>query len=398
MKRLTIILLTLLAIVLPKVQAQHLEAELGDSSFVSLLTCGPGEEYYTTWGHSAIRVCDPELNLDLVYNWGTFNFNTKNFYLKFCQGRLDYCISRGTYHNFIAEYDWEGRAVWEQRFNLTKQERNNLFLLIEENYLPENRFYKYDFFRDNCATRVRDIINNSLCHRTAFVEYMPETEITYRDMLRIPTETYQLWWRLGVDIVLGQRCDKVCNSMEYMFSPMEMMNQLDTTTIKTKNAKGEYVSTGELLMGEKAQILSETKEPFKPSLNPTRCFWLLFIVVLALTIIAWAKGKKLVWLDEILLWLVNICSLVILFLWFGSDHYCTKFNWNLLWANPLFIYIAIRLRKSNIVVLLFTMFCLVVLMAGFWFLPQTFNPAIYPIALTLMIRLIDKIRPIINKK
>ena len=101
---------------------------------------------------------------------------------------------------------------------------------------------------------------------------------------------------------------------------------------------------------------------------------------------------RLVWLDEILFWITGIASLILLFLWFGSDHYCTKASWNLLWANPLFIYFAIRLRRSNRWVLLVGMVCLLAVLTGFWWIPQTLNTAVFPIALTLLLRLTDKFR------
>lgn len=397
----TFFLILLTLVTLPGLKAQMIEAQLGDSSFVSLLTCGPGEEFYTTWGHSAIRVCDSTLNIDLVYNYGTFDFSTKNFYLKFAQGRLDYCISRDRYSDFIGAYNYERRSVWEQHLNLTRQERNNLFILLEHNYLPENRYYKYDFFRDNCATRIRDIINGSLCHRYVFEPSDVENAVTYRDLLYAPTEKL-LWWRLGVDLLLGQRCDKLCNSNEYLFSPMEMMVQTDTTAFKIKDANGKLIpqvdSLGNtmFILGEKRQLLNSDLPPIPKSFSPTLCFWLLFIIVLALTIFGWAKQKRLVWLDEILFWIVSLLSILFILMWFATNHYCTKLNWNILWANPFFIYYAIRLRKSNKVVLYFGMLLELVTLIGFWFLPQSFNAAVFPIALTLFIRLLDKCRNINN--
>ena len=125
---------------------------LSDSAYASLITCGPGDEFYTTFGHSAIRINDSVNNIDVVYNYGTFDFDTPHFYWKFARGRLNYCLSRSSFDNFMFEYSMEGRAVWEQRLRLTSQELNNLFIALETNYMPQYRYYLYDFFRDNCAT------------------------------------------------------------------------------------------------------------------------------------------------------------------------------------------------------------------------------------------------------
>ena len=394
MKKFCLLLILSVAAFFPRTQAQTIEAHLSDSSFVQLLTCGPGEEFYTTWGHSAIRICDSTLGIDLVYNYGCFDFDTKHFYLKFCKGRLDYFLSRSNYERFISSYAYEGRQIWAQLLDLTTQEKNNLFVLLETNYLPQYRYYKYDFFRDNCATRIRDIVNNSLIHRTLFVEENVQPAVSYRNLLYAPTESYLLWWRLGVDIVLGARCDKECTNLECMFSPIEMMNQVDTTCLKTKNEQGEWVSTGKLLMKEKVELLPNNRDAFHLSVNPTLTFWVLFLLVLSLTGIAWVKGLRLRWLDIILFLLPALISVVIIFLWFFSDHYSTKWNWNLLWANPLFFYFLIRLRRSHRVVLYVGMLCLLVVMTGFWWMPQQFNAAVMPICLTLFVRLLDKFRPL----
>ena len=226
-----LLLTLLLTLTLAGLQAQKIEAHLSDSAFASVITCGAGQEFYTTFGHSAIRICDTTQQLDLVYNYGTFNFDTPHFYWTFARGRLNYHLARGTFQNFIFEYAYEGRAVWEQRLLLSNQELNNLFILLETNYQPEYRYYMYDFFRDNCATRVRDMVANSLCHRQLSHETTTDTNLTYRQLLYRYTADNLLWWRLGVDIALGQRCDHRCSNYEYMFSPIEMMAQLDTMAV-----------------------------------------------------------------------------------------------------------------------------------------------------------------------
>ena len=357
--------------------------QLTDQAMVSVLTCGPGNEFYTTFGHSAIHICDTSVGVDVVYNYGTFNFGVKNFYLKFAQGRLDYMLSRGTFSNFLLEYAFEGRAVWEQELQLTTQEKQNLFLLLENNYLPDYRYYKYDFFRDNCATRVRDMVCSALDHRTLFVETTSPGNKSYRQLLYDPTEVNLLWWRFGIDLVLGQRCDKQCSNLEYMFSPIEMMHAFDTARLSDSHAR---------LAKPPVQLLNETRQPLNPSFPPIIVFWTLCVVVVALTIIGWKKGWKLRWLDALLFWVVALISLLVLFLWFGSDHYCTKLNWNILWASPLFLYFGVRLRKSHRVVVIVQIGLLALLGLVALFGIQHFNSAVLPIAVTLFVRLLDKLR------
>ena len=357
---------------------------LSDSAYAAVLTCGAGDEFYTSFGHSALRICDSTQDLDLVYNYGTFDFDIPHFYWTFACGNLNYCLSRSTFDEFLFTYGYEGRAVWQQQLRLSPQEVNNLFYMLENNYLPDYRYYLYDFFRDNCATRVRDMVANSLCHRTLSPEQVTDTNLTYRNLLYRSTERTLLWWRFGVDLCLGQRCDHRCSNYEYMFSPLEMMAQFDTLTVSDTHQP----------LAEPAQlILSETRTPDFPSVSPTLTFWLVFFVVILLTFLGWNKGWRLRWLDIILFLLPFLISLLVIFLWAVSSHYCAKVNLNILWASPLFLYFLIRLRKSsNWIVLLQILMLLWAIVMTLAPLPQQLNAAILPISLTLIIRLIAQLR------
>ena len=359
---------------------------LDSNAVISVITCGPGNDFYTSFGHSAIRVCDTSQGMDWVYNYGTFDFDTPHFYLTFARGRLDYCLSRCGFQSFLFEYAYEGRAVWEQPLRLTPQEKQNLFLLLETNYLPEYRYYRYDFFRDNCATRIRDIVTSALAHRTLFVEQTSDTNRSYRQLLYPAMEDKLEWWRFAIDLLLGQRCDHQCSNLEYMFSPVEMMHQFDTTLMS---------DTHEPLAEQNRQLLPEVKPEIPNSVSPDVCFWFLMMVVVCLTVIGWAKGWRLGWLDVLLFGTVAIVALVLIVMWVATSHYCTKMNWNLLWASPLFVYFAIRLKRSNrwvvLVQLVALVASLVILLVG---APQQFNSAVVPIILTLFVRLVAQMRPV----
>ena len=366
-------------------QAQEQEQRpLSDSAFASVLTCGAGDEFYTSFGHTAIRVCDTTRGLDMVYNYGTFDFDTPHFYWTFARGKLNYCLSRSSFEDFMLEYRYEGRAVWEQRLLLSEQEVNNLYLMLETNYLPEYRYYMYDFFRDNCATRVRDMVRDCLCHDRLSPECRMDTNLSYRNILYQSTEGTLLWWRLAIDMALGVRCDQRCSNYEYMFSPLKMMEQFDTLT---------RVGSGEPVAEHAVTLLQETRQQPSRSLSPTLVFWVLFVMVLCLTLMEWRKGWSLGWMDRVLFIVVSLLSLLALFLWFCTDHYCTKINLNVLWASPLFIYFAIMLRRSNRWVVLAQ---LVMLLAAMVMtlapLPQQLNAALLPISLLLAVRLIAQLK------
>ena len=386
MRKTHIALLLILAVLTTSVRAQVPDSlpHLGDSAYASLLTCGAGDEFYTAFGHSAIRICDSTQGIDVVYNYGTFNFDTPHFYWKFAKGHLDYYLSRVPFVGFLFEYQFEGRAVWQQRLRLSNQELNNLFLLLEANYMPDYRYYRYDFFRDNCATRVRDMIAGALNHRTLSPECTTDTNLTYRNHIYISTANTLLWWRLIVDMALGLPCDHRCSNYEYMFSPIAMMQQFDTLTVS---------DTHQPLAAPATQILQETRTQPARSVSPTLTFYILFLAILCLTLVGWKKNWRLRWLDIILFIIPFLASLLILFLWFASSHYCTKANFNILWASPLFLYFAIRLRNSRPWLIILQLIMLLAACAmTLTPLPQQLNSAILPISLILIIRLIAQLK------
>lgn len=358
---------------------------IGDSAFASVLTCGPGDEFYTSFGHSALRVCDPAQGIDIAYNYGTFDFDIPHFYWTFAKGNLNYSLCNYDFSMFKEEYAYEGRAVVEQRLKLTNQELNNLFIALETNALPQYRYYQYDFFRDNCATRVRDMVANSLCHRTLGTESSSDTNLSYRNILYKSTEGNLLWWRFLVDITLGARCDHRCTNYEYMFSPIEMMMIMDTMTVSDTRQP----------LTEPAQLLiPETREHKANEVRPELVFAALFLVVLALSLRARRKRSSLRWLDVTLFSTAFIVSVVVVFLWFFTSHYCTKVNMNILWASPLFLYFAIRGGKSNrwVVAVQCLMLAAAMIMSVTAFfgglLVQQINIALFWFALTLLTRLI----------
>ena len=139
---------------------------------ISILTCSPGEELYSTFGHSAIRVTDSVSHNDIVYNYGTFNFDEPGFYTKFIRGKLSFYLSTDDFDSFISDYREEKRDITEQVLNLTCAEKYNVVMLLQTNMMALNRTYKYDFTFDNCTTRLRDLL-----------EKIPDTSIHFGQLL-----------------------------------------------------------------------------------------------------------------------------------------------------------------------------------------------------------------------
>lgn len=345
----------------------------------SVLTCGPGFEFFECFGHTALRMRDTVADVDLVFNWGVFDFNTDNFYLKFAQGQLLYKLGISGYQYFEISYARDGRSMCEQILDLTDEEKENLWAILVENSKPENIHYHYDFFEDNCATRVRDIVQKSLIDK-----YFPEDILTkenhsFRELFYPYTENY-LWWRFGIDIALGMRADRKESTYNYMYLPEDLMIQFDTIVLKgdTKTV----VASKELVLDELCDHSTPTR------FSPTLLFWLLFAVVLGLSFLEWKKEKYFKVIDIILFTVAFLLSVLVFYLCFISDHSATKGNLNLLWANPLLLYVLIRLQRSHSAILYIIIGCLALLITGFWILPQSFNVAFFPIWLMLELRLV----------
>jgi len=317
------------------VSAQSLP--LSGTAKASIITCGPGDDFYTTFGHSALRILDTARGIDLVYNYGTFDFDTPHFYWKFMRGRLDYMLGRSSFEEFMAEYRYYGRAVWEQTLNFSQQEVCNLFLMLEQNYLPDYRHYRYDFFRDNCATRPRDMVYLA-CGKTPPQPLALEEEFSYRDYLHSAMRGKLEWWALGVDLLLGLPADHKCSADEAMFYPLVLKREF-----------AEMRRNGSPLVGPEVTLLEENRAEVPDSFPPFVVFALLFAAVAASRI---CDGRFtfrfpfFTFLTRLLFTLAGLVGLFLLFMWFGTDHYCTEWNLNVLWASPLLLLVAIRMERS----------------------------------------------------
>ena len=369
MKRLTAIILTgILTLAAPHGKAAAQALPLSDNATASVITCGPGNDFYLAFGHSALRIQDSLHSIDCVYNYGTFDFDTPHFYLKFAQGQLDYCLSRTRFDNFLAVYDYEGRWVAEQRLDLTPQQVNNLYVMLEWNYRPENRYYRYDFFRDNCATRVRDMVESACGKQQA--GYGEWGDRSYRRMVHRSAEGGCLeWWTLGVDMLLGLPADKRIDSREAMFHPLAMMQLFADATCD-----------GKPLVTDTEQHLDDHREPLRRSFPPMVVFALLLAAVALLT---W-RGLWPRWADTVLFVIAGLAGLFLCFMWFGTDHWCTRWNLNILWTSPLLLLIAIRLNRSPLWALWLQETCFAV--AAVWVAVCGLSLALEPLIVTLALR------------
>lgn len=349
---------------------------------ITLITGSPGEDLYSVFGHTAIRVQDTLRGRDLTYSYGVFDFDTPNFYLKFIRGKLNYKLGLQSYKSLLREYGASGRRLTEQEILLDDSDKTRLLRFLQENYKPENRYYLYDFFYDNCATRVRDALE-ATCGTEA-LSYPPAEPVdslpTFRDFLHEYLARHD-WTRFGIDLLLGRPTDKRMDFREQMFLPDYLASHL---------AQVRY--RGGPLLGPEQEIipleleLSRTPLP----LRPVYIFGLLALVILA---ISWLRpGLWPAWLDTTLGMLAGLAGIFLLLMWFGTDHGAVKHNWNLLFLNPLALLWAFLIsRKGKIAQPLGYLLAAMAFTAGILapLLPQAIHPAAALLAIGLGIRFLQ---------
>ena len=352
---------------------------------ISLLTCDPGEEIYSSFGHSGIRVLELTTGRDVVYNYGTFEFDAPNFVLNFAGGRLDYYLSVSTFDRFIAEYDYFHRSVREQVLSLNEQQKLDLIMFLETNYLPENRAYRYDFFFDNCATRVRDAISTVLGDQLIWHDEVREpVESTFRELID-QMVYYMSWSDLGIDLALGSRLDRDATPLEEQFLPKYMEDAFSRAEIQGDGPTRPLVEKSRTILN------FEKPEGSFGAINPYWIFWVVAIIFTGITFIGFKKKKLFIGFDIVLFGILGIIGIVMSLLWIGSEIPSTKYNWNILWAFPGHLVLAFAFFKKTIKpwVLKYLLFALIMADAAvvFWILGwQSFHPSIIPLLLVLILR------------
>ena len=356
--------------------------KLSEDAQISLMTCARGTALYASFGHNAIRVQDPKLGIDLIYNYGTFNFNTPNFYLKFTQGKLMYHLDRRSFERFLFEYELEKRWVKQQIFDLTKEEKQEFFVFLENNYLPENQEYLYDYLFNNCSTITGDVLKTLYGDSLVFKGNHLEKRYTFRQLIR-QNLSYNSWSSFGIDLALGSVIDRPATVREHMFLPYYAMSQIRNTEIK-----GRPLVKRERSVLDYQELSNNT--PF--FLSPV--FWIsvLMIVVLVYTYIDYRYMQRSRWIDFILFTVTGLIGLVALFLWFGTDHSAAKVNLNILWAVPFNLLAAYPLLKNTYVAEWIGNYLYVILAAMLgalvvWILGiQSFSPVLIPLWIALILR------------
>lgn len=364
---------------------------------ISLLTCSPGDEVWSLYGHTAIRFQDSTREMDLAINYGMFNFRQKNFILRFVLGLTDYEMGIEPFQMFMMEYARNGRGVIEQRLNLTNEEKIAIATAISKNYETSNRTYRYNYFYDNCTTRARDIIINNI---DGHVEY-PVTayKTSYREMIHQWNAKHR-WARFGNDLLLGFGADKHTNQEQQQFLP---------DTLRKDFASGVIINPA----GRSRRLVDSTFEVLKPNslnnhtetniwdyLSPRCVFGIFFALILVSSLLEW-KRKRPFWLvDVTLLTLNGLAGLVLLTMVF-SQHPTVNLNLQILLLNPLsiiFAYSAINQQIKGSCHWYWKLHMALIVLFLIGNISQNYAEGMNILALILMIRCILNIRTLNAKK
>ena len=364
------------------------EITLSNQAKISVLTIAPGSSLNDAFGHNAFRVKDPVNFLDVTYDFGRYDFDAPNFYLNFARGKLNYSIGKEDYNTFLSYYIRTNRTVREQVLNLSQDDKQRLYNDLVINYKPENREYLYDFFYNNCATKIKDLVNNTFPYQVKYHEPDDFEPKTFRALIhnKVGLNT---WGSLGIDIALGSVIDIKATPVQHMFLPNYIYKFFAEATILGDQP---LVNSSEVIFQEKKVKAGNTF--FR---SPLFIFGLLGSFVLFITYQDSKTGKRSKWLDFILFALTGLVGIGILLLWFATDHSATHQNYNLLWGFALnILMLGVILREKikpwfrSYVKFLIIMLCLLTL---HWLIGvQVFAVGLIPLLVALFVRYMYLVR------
>ena len=342
---------------------------------ISVLTIGEGTELVDAFGHTAIRVKDLELKNDLVFNFGVYDFNSPNFYSNFVEGRPEYKLGIQNYDNAIQNYIRQKRYIVEHKLNLDQNSTKIIIdFLIEKSNDP---YYIYDYFRDNCTTRIADIVIDKTDNKFKDDKLESKANLSYRDLIHAKINENS-WAAVGIDLCLGAIIDKKINTRETFFLPENFMNYLNIyeSDIIKKN----------IIYSPESEIRYRENFP-----SPLLINFILSLIIVAFTIFNYKSNKWNKSLDTLIFLITGSIGILIIYLWFFSNHFAGAQNFNFLWAFPLNFALIFAIYKNKIpnwsVGYIKLLIILIILLFLHWITGvQKYNLTLLPIFVALLIR------------
>lgn len=359
-----------------------LAAIAADDVEVSIVNFYPGSEVYELEGHTALRVKSP--GYDVAVSYGTYDFDSPNFVYRFVKGETDYRVVAYPWHPFAASYVRQGRRIVSHRVDLDSAQTRRFLELLDENLRPENVVYRYNYVKDNCATRPLALVEKALGDSVVFTGTVPAGMTTFRQAMRRYHANYP-WYQFGIDLALGSGIDYPITLRESAFAPATLDSLMAVATVGGK----PVVASAEVLFDAAPDAAVAAPTPWY--LTPTAVFTMLFIIVLMVTIRDLKRLSVSRWLDSLLFGAFGLAGCLIAFLVFISVHEATSPNYLLVWLNPFCLIpaIFIWIKKARVIILSYQIvnFVVLIFLAAAWpLLPQSGNMAFVPLLLCDMLR------------
>ncbi len=364
---------------------------LSENAEVSIITVGPGTNLNDSFGHNGFRIRDESRNIDIIYDYGRYNFNTPNFYLKFAQGKLLYEIGSNNFDPFFNYYKRQNRWIKEQVLSLNYSEKQALFNYLQTNVKPENKKYKYDFFYDNCATKMRDVLIEVLGDKLEYKENHITENYTFRELIQKNVKANS-WGSLGMDVAIGAVVDRKAKPIEYQFLPEYVLKGANNAVVIRNNEEVSLVKKYNFLFEAEKQ---EPKTNFL--LSPFFVFSCLGICLIFITYKDFKNKTRSRITDFLIFLITGIVGVLLLLLWVATDHTSTVNNYNLLWAFPFSILFVLlifkKFPKAWLRKYVFFLIILLALLAIHWTTGvQVFAIGLIPLFIALVIRYLYLIR------
>ena len=357
----------------PNIYANELENK--NRYKISILSIGEGPSLVDAFGHTAIRVKDAELKNDVVFNFGVYDFNSPNFYSNFVKGRPEYKLGIQNYNNLTQNYIRQKRYIVEHQLNLDQNSIKIIIdLLLEKLNDP---YYIYDYFRDNCTTRAADIVIDKTNNKFKDNKLESESILSYRDLIHGKINENS-WAALGIDLCLGAIIDKKINTRETFFLPENLMNYLDLY-------EGDIIKRN-IIYSPESEISYRENLP-----SPLLINLILSLIIVVITIFNFKSNKWNKSLDTLIFLISGSIGILIIYLWFFSNHFAGAQNFNFLWAFPFNFALIFAIYKNKIpnwsIGYIKLLIILIILLFLHWTTGvQKYNLTLLPIFVALLIR------------
>ena len=345
---------------------------------ISIISIGEGSSLADAFGHTGIRVVSN--GSDIVFNFGVYDFSAPNFYSNFVKGRPVYKLAVQKYENFKDGYIYQNRYLVEHELNISEESKMNIIDLLINNSRPENKYYTYDYLRDNCSTRVADILIDDTNNEFKDDKLESEAVFTYRELIHKKIGENS-WAAVGIDLCLGAIIDKKISVRETFFIPEKLMQYMDELMIDyskpiTKN------------------IIFSPDSPSRYNEGFPKPFLLNSIISFLIILLTYFNFKNNSWnrsIDFIIYLFSGLVGVLIIYLWFFSNHFASAQNFNFLWAFPFNLVVVFALiRKTpplwtiNFVKL--NIILLILLFIHWTTGVQKYNITLLPIFISLLVR------------